>query len=492
MPKKAPKLVLDLNKISNDLQNSPAHKLTFVSYPKLCSYLGLRVLKNNSKIAQLKQLSTILKFEINEDKSISITDIISSKNVDKPIDMKTFISEVYDTYISTKKNKTTSKALKQLTEYTILSFLLYHHDFLVKTKKPINHTSCVVSMSYLAEMLGYITLKYKYFYTHPKELSSKTNIALDTVYEFFEKTNDLYNRYILESLNFLEKYKMLAVSQKFYGIEYSVSDIAHEEVDYTSFGDAEVNLLSTVSQKCRPLTDDEISKLLSIERESFFEAIQFFQSPNETPEQVEKNKQDFLNELKSQNISLMYFLFKHRLDKKYYAIRHKKLIEELHLTAAYKAYDIVYDYDSIFSSFQYTFKDLQKQGIISNFYDASSMIIDNSSTKLLDNTKKRHEKEKNNCTLDTSVYQNKNQSSNLDETIEKERLSKLIDRETKEFKQVLDLLIYQQKNQQSQFKNVAKDNTISEKEFEEQFDKQLESINKKNTNFKKRNSNLYK
>ena len=105
MPKKAPKLVLDLNKISNDLQNSPEHKLTFVSYPKLCSYLGLRVLKGDSKIAQLKQLSTILKFEINEDKSISITDIISSKNVDKPIDMKTFISEVYDTYISTKKNK---------------------------------------------------------------------------------------------------------------------------------------------------------------------------------------------------------------------------------------------------------------------------------------------------------------------------------------------------------------------------------------------------
>lgn len=75
MPKKAPKLILDLNKISNDLQNSPEHKLTFTSYPKLCSYLGLRVLKGDSKIAQLKQLSTILKFEINEDKSLSILDI---------------------------------------------------------------------------------------------------------------------------------------------------------------------------------------------------------------------------------------------------------------------------------------------------------------------------------------------------------------------------------------------------------------------------------
>ena len=178
----------------------------------------------------------------------------------------------------------------------------------------------------------------------------------------------------------------------------------------------------------------------------------------------------------------MYCVFKHRVDIKYYAVRHKKLIEELHLTVAYKAYDIVYDYDSIFSSFQYTFKDLQNQGIISNFYDASSMIIDNSSTKLLDNTKKRHEKEKNNL----------NQTSDFDDITEKERLSKLIDRETKEFKQVLDLLIYQQKNQQSQFKNVAKDNTISEKDFETQFDTQLESINKKNTNFKKRNSDLYK
>lgn len=441
MPKKYKnKINLDIDKIQKDISDSQYKQLVFKNYPDFCKYLNIPVLKGDSKISQLNKLKKLIHIEKQNDNSLII------KNILLPM-------------FDLDKNN-----LKQLTEYTILSYLLYQHKD--------ERNNCTVSISYLAEMLGYITLKYKYFYTHPKELSSKTDIPISTIYEFFEKTNDLYNRYITESLNILEKYKILSVSHKYFGVEYVISDKLHETINLTDFGDEEVQFTPEIQQECRELTNDEIQKLLIIERDAFFETINF--SPNE-------DKEAFLNELKQNKISLMYFLFSHRLEKKYYSIRHKKLVEELNLSTAYKAYDIVYDYNSIFSTFQYTYQNLKDNGILDSvFYNASSMIVDSSSTKLLDNTKKRHEREK-------SKIEDSNKSQS-----EKDKMKSLIDRETKEFKQVLDLLIYQQKNNQDEFLLPAGSDFLDANSFNKHFDLDVKDIKKKNQNFKKRNRELYK
>lgn len=440
MPKKRKNnkpISIDFYKIKNDIQNSETKTLYFQNYPALCEYLNLPVLTSDSKVSQLKQLSNLLTIQKKDDNSFII------ENANLPcLDVS-------------------NKDLKNLTEFTILAYLLYQHQK--------NKSNCVVSLSYLAEMLGYITLKYKYFYTHPKELSNKTNISIPVIYEFFEKTNDLYNRYINNSLEQLEKYKTIFVTQEYFGVEYIISDHGHEDTSYTEFGDAEILFSPDVFKKCRKLTDNEKEKLLLIERNAFFETIKLNHLTKE-------KKTDFLNSLKKNNVSIMYYLFSHKLHKKYYALRHKKLVEELNLAVAYKSYNITYNYDIIYNEFKFLYSDLKQQGVLDSiFYDASSSIVDVSSKKLLDNTKKRHQKEKEQIDLNVDFNND-----------EKEKMKLLIDMETKEFKQMLDLLIYQEKNFIQRFQQVAKDNYSDNETFQKDFEENIENINKKNTNFKKR------
>ena len=449
----------DINKINQDLNNSKNHQLSFSNYPELCNYLNIPVCGGEQKKNQLKKLNYYLNLKQLDDNSFILSEAI-------------FSLMDYD------KND-----LKELTEYTILSYILYQH------KK--DNQKCTVSLSYLAEMLGYITLKYKYFYSHPKELSEKTNIPISNVYEFFEKTNDLYHRYILDSLENLEKYKFLSSSKQYYGIEYVVENKGKLEKTKTVYGDYEEVLIPEITENCRPLSDKEIAHVLQIEEDSFFETIGFYNDFNKTthdPEEIQYQKSSFLDELKQQNISLLSYLFSHRLEKKFFAIRHRKLVEEMNLSSAYKTYDIVYRYDRIYTNFQFIYNRLMKDVLNINdldskcildekniFYNASSQIVETSSKKLLENTQKRHQREKNKI---------------LDSDPDKLNIQNIIDRETKEFKQMLDLLIYQQKNYDENFKQFSKNNYLLSSDFDNIFSDNLSSLSQKNEKFLNRNKNI--
>ena len=459
MAKKNNKIISfdDVNRINEDLNNSENHQLTFENYPALCDYLNIPVVTGNQKITQLKKLNTTLDLQKNDDSFIIKKAIFPIADYDK-------------------------SNLKELTEYTILSYILYQHQE--------GRSHCTVSISYLAEMLGYITLKYKHFYAHPKQLSQQTSIDEKTVYEFFEKTSDLYNRYIVNSLETLEKYNYLFFTKKYYAVENIILDTGKQQKVKTKFGDEEIHFVPNVTKKCRELSDEEISKVLKIEDDAFFETIDYDRKfKNLSPDELKQSKIAFLDSLKASNVSMLSYLFSHRLEKKFFSIRSRKLMEQMNISSAYKTYDIVYVYDKIYNGFQFTYQKILKEHNInaSNilnkkniFFNASSELIETSSDKLLDNTKKRHEREKQKIEQDPLIPLS-----------QKEKTKALIDRETKEFKQLLDLLIYQQKNMDENFKSISKNNYVSSDEFDNIFSDNLIDIKNKNDKFKKRNKNLY-
>ena len=432
-------LIIETEKIKEDIEKSKEKQLTFKNYPQFCEYLKIQKKTGRNKVLQINNLHTMIEFEKREDNSYII------RNVFPPIFSKK------------------SKDLKQITEYTILAYLL---------TKGKESERCSISVKYLAEMLGYITLKYKYFYDHPKELAQKTNISIETIYEFFDKTHDIYNRYIKESLSILEQYKMLFVSKKYYGIKYSTKENLDKILKRTEYGDEEIEY-TNINQDYRELSEYEIKQVLRIERETFFEVMEY--------ERTEEEQKKYLQELKDNHISLLRCLYKKKKTEEYYNKRQQKLIEELNLFSAYQVYDIIYDYELIFSTFQYTYKKLEEKGIIDAlYYDATNNIIDTAKNKLMVNTERRHEKKKEE--MEKSSKEEK----------EKEKMTKIIDRSTREFHQILNLLIYQQKNQEEKYKEYSKKNYISEEQFEEQFNEKMKIIEKRNNNFHERNKKLYK
>lgn len=426
-------MFVDIDRINEDLKKSN-NFLIFRNYPDFCRYLDIPIEKGNSKKAQLEKLNFYLDYK----KSDGSNEFV--------------IKKAFYPILEYDKND-----LNQLTEYTILTYILYYHE---NFNKEDDSPKCTVSMSYLAEMLGYITLKYKYFKYHPKELANKTDINLHTIYEFYEKTKDLYKRFILNSLETLEKYKFLASSTCYYGLEYVVSDTCSEQTKYTDFGDEEKVFGPDVFKKCRKLSDVEVKKVLRLEADAFFETIDFQGDTSQ--------KTAFLNNLKEQGISILSYLYKIGLKKKYEQIKHQKLVDNLHLAAIFPCYDIIYNHDYILPMFETTCQNLDAKMPL---YNASSAIVENSTLRLFKNTQSRHEKRK---------------SKTVDENTQA-----LIDRETKEFKQLLDLLIYQQKNSDEDFKDVLDNKFIDNSTFNKEFDNQMEKIQKVNQNFKKRNKELY-
>ena len=427
-------MLVDVDKVNEDLKKAN-NLLIFKNYPDFCRYLDIPIEKGNSKKAQLEKLHFYLDYK-------------KADNSNEFVIKKAFYPILeYD------KND-----LKQLTEYTILTYILYFHE---NFNQDESSPKCTVPISYLAEMLGYITLKYKYFKSHPKELANKTDIDLYTIYEFYDKTKDLYTRYISESLNVLEKYKFIATSKSYYGLEYVVSDTYSEKSNYTDFGDEEKVFTPDVFTQCKQLSDEEIKKVLKLEADAFFETIDFYEDVTQ--------KTAFLNNLKQKGMSILSYLYSVGLEKKFFKIKHQKLVDNLKLAAVFQCYDIIYNYDYILPMFKTTCENLDEKIPL---YHASSAIIENSTLKLFKNTKLRHQKEKKKFETD-------------------ELTQLLIDRETKEFKQLLDLLIYQQKNYEEDFKDIANKNFVNLSTFNNQFDKQLLEIQKINQNFKKRNKKLY-
>ena len=94
---------------------------------------------------------------------------------------------------------------------------------------------------------------------------------------------------------------------------------------------------------------------------------------------------------------------------------------------------------------------------------------------MLENTQKRHQREKNKI---------------LDSDPDKLNIQNIIDRETKEFKQMLDLLIYQQKNYDENFKQFSKNNYLLSSDFDNIFSDNLSSLSQKNEKFLNRNKNI--
>ena len=427
-------MLVDIDKINADLTKAN-NLLIFRNYPDFCRYLDIPIEKGDSKKAQLEKLHFYLDYNKADDSNEFV------------------IRKAFYPILEYDKND-----LKQLTEYTILTYILYYHE---NFNDDESSPKCTVPISYLAEMLGYITLKYKYFKAHPKELANKTDISLSTIYEFYDKTKDLYNRYISNSLTSLEKYKLIATSKSYYGLEYVVSDSYSEKPNYTDFGDEEKIFGPDVFTQCKKLSDEEVKKVLKLEADAFFETIDFHEDSTQ--------KILFLNNLKQKGISILSYLYSVGLEKKYFKIKHQKLVDNLKLAAVFQCYDIVYNYDYILPMFKTTCEHLDEKIPL---YHASSAIIENSTLTLFNNTKKRHDNKKKNFETDLTTQA-------------------LIDRETKEFKQLLDLLIYQQKNSDEDFKSVADKNFISSSKFNNYFNNQLLQIRSKNQNFKKRNKKLY-
>ena len=61
---KSKQIILNVEKIKNDIENSPNKQLTFINYTQFCNYLELPIFNGSQKPAQLKNLHKLLDYEM--------------------------------------------------------------------------------------------------------------------------------------------------------------------------------------------------------------------------------------------------------------------------------------------------------------------------------------------------------------------------------------------------------------------------------------------
>lgn len=449
-----------IEKIKNDLINSANNVIEFSTYRDFCNYLKIPF-KSSSKYREAQLLD--LKLELDFEK------IKKSNNSYKYI-----IKDVMNPLINFDKNQ-----LNDLTQYVILSYLLYQHS--------PNKLNCIIPKNRFAKFLGYITASYSYFYTYKNELSIKTNIPYYNINEFLDKTNDIYNRYISNAFDKLQKYKFVNVNTIWYGCECEIlnNDLNHEEMK-NEYGDVINILKSNIKKNHRPLTQIERDSLNDIELEAFLEVL----GMNDLPE---IDQQNFINDLKNKDISLEAYLKYYGLDQKYYKLKNIKLLKKFNIAYVYQAYDIVYNVDRIKNlcdmiAERFRISDDENSqkvfSVVETFFNSSKQLSLIASQKLLENTKKRHEKEKQKIDeLDIS-------------DADKKKYKSLINRETVEFKQLIDLLLVPDNNNEYSKKYLDLKKEFIEEQDSEKRDlleqQMLKHTNKELKNIKKVNDNWNK
>ena len=446
------------DEIKNDLQFSEDKKLHFNNYSDFCNYLNIDIkTSSKEKNKQLQRLKSELDFEQ-----------IESKQGNKILHTY-IINDIIHPIMNLNKTK-----LDELTQYTILSFLLYQHR---------GQDNCVISMNHFAKMIGYITAQYSYYYSYRKQLSARSSIPIYNIDEFFDKTNELYHRYINNAINSLENYKFISVNTVWYGCFVDVADMYYED-SYTEFGDIEENLNANFYSNHRQLNKEERNKVIDLEIESFLEVT----GMKELPESLQE---DYLQSISYLDSKMKNILHKKGLMYKYQKILKEKLIKELNISIVYKAYDIVYNYNRLYNMCKEISERLDLQDINNSIYDhdnnkfifsvfdnylsTSNQLTNISTKKLIENTKTRHEKEKQKIDL-----------LNIDEK-DKKKYKNLINRETIEFIQLSDNLLNSNPELKEDFlkeKN-KEEKKIIEKIMKKETNENLEAVKKVNDNWNK-------
>lgn len=387
------KLLIDYEKINADIDcnNSP---LSFQSYKQFCSYLNIPLSSGKQKILQLEKLHNYLSYQKLPDNSFLIS--------------KAFFPIM-------EYNK---KNLKELIEYSILVFILSQHSK--------DQSSFVTSISNMAKLIGCITEQYLYFYSHPKEFSYNTSIPLSTIQEFFDKTGDSYKYYLNQALIDLQKYNFIKFEKRFFGSEYHSFDDVVREIKSTPHGDQFVDFSSNISHSRRPLSDDEKSILISIERNTICSVLGFQESPS-------FSKADFLQSLKDKDITPISLIFKLKKQSDYFDLLNKSTFEALGLANISECYNISYNFDVLSSALQALYKSLSFKGIsLSQQKELNKFFVSSSfSDKIKSNTLKRHLSEKNKIKNDISLSSRQQKS-----------LIHSINNESNDFSYMLSLLMY--------------------------------------------------
>lgn len=410
------KILIDTNKVLEDLQKSN-NKLDFKNYSEMCEYLQLPLPSGGKqKQLQLKKLNKYLKYQKNDDNSYSIYNAF-------------FPISDYD-----------NKDLKELTKYAILSYILFNHS---KNQELVDveqkHSRMSVPIGNLATLIGYVTNKYFYYKKHPNELSYATSIPLKTINEVLDKIGDLYYRYVESSLTSLEKYKFIALEKIYYGTEM-ITD--YQQYDKkTEYDDIfEKQCVFTKIQDKRRLTDEEIVVFQKLEKETFFEVMckskKFVEKYSNYDLSSKIGQNIFLSWMELSDLSMTGLLFSHHQIKLYYKLLSKKVYKELHLTSAFCSYDIIYNVDNIKDAFNCS---------LNNFFDIKKIVNKNAYLKLLNNTCKRHEREKTELDENfNSLINNEKYSGNIVEDLITTNTNKnIINLETFDVQHLLPILMFE-------------------------------------------------
>lgn len=344
----------------------------FKDYNEFCEYFCLPKVKKMEKKRQLDEITNNLIYKQNKDGSFVLY-AIREKNVELA---KKNIKELYEKGKLKYEKGEINELLNGFTEYVLCCVLQYYslttHSKKVDIKREIEEGVYredegyiyKTTLSQLALALGYITNEYSYYrernellikameeieeeergYKGKRDKEKKreeTEIKIDTIMNFYEKTDKFYKRKINKVLELLDKYSLLTVISRPYGIKYTggaeIKRVSTKTMDEEKLAD---RYIAELEKNIVELSDEDMMKIEAIRLDTFFDVMDL--------KDLSKEERDsYILRLGAGNRTYTQLLFSYGKYLEYNLELDKRLIKEMGIGYVFNGYSVMYSKDLI-------------------------------------------------------------------------------------------------------------------------------------------------